>query len=212
MNSLDAFYEGGPKSFQEAFPPVCIPSHWDPTVMASHILPAPRPVHLPLDPRPASLICTSYYDTSAGDAPLPTVAPSDSFLPANAVGSVPFPPGGAARFGFPNTEYQSAIDKESDLFRMRELMTKCAERRYLGPPAPGQDTNAIPGAIGSTLSPYATIVSESTGCRSEDDAAAWARSARLFFNPTRYDRTTAVPASLHKAEGRYALAACGNRA
>lgn len=207
MDNLDEFYESGPKSFAEAFPPICIPSHWDPTVMASHILPAQRAVHLPLDPRPASLICTSYYDTSAGDAPLPTSSslPSSAAAAAAATGSVPFPPGGTARFGFPNAEYQSAIDRESELFRMRELLTKCAERRYLGPPGPGQQTNLIPGAnVTDSLSPYATTVSNSTGCRSEDDATAWERSSRLFFNPTRYDRTTAVPTTLYKAEGRYA--------
>ena len=209
MSSLDAFYEGGPKSFAEAFPPICVTSHWDPTVMSAHIMPAARPVHLALDPRPASLICTSYYDTSAGDAPLPTSSSSPSFSPAAVAGSVPFPPGGAARFGFPNAEYQGAIDRESDLFRMQEQLTKCAERRYLGRPGTGHQTNIVPGISGATaesLSPYATVVAESTGCRSEDDAAAWARSARLFFNPTRYDRTTAVPATLHKAEGRYACA------
>jgi hypothetical protein len=51
----------------------------------------------------------------------------------------------------------------------------------------------------------ANIVKTSTHCRAEDDQEAWNRSARLFFNPTRYDRTTMVPAGLKQAESKMAL-------
>jgi hypothetical protein len=51
----------------------------------------------------------------------------------------------------------------------------------------------------------ANIVKTSTNCRAEDDQEAWNRSARLFFNPTRYDRTTMVPAGLKQAESKMAL-------
>ena len=52
----------------------------------------------------------------------------------------------------------------------------------------------------------ANIVTTSTHCRAEDDQAAWERSSRLFFNPTRYDRTAMVPATgLRQAESKMAL-------
>ena len=68
MSSLDAFYAGGPKTWNEAFPPVCLTTHWDPTALTNHILPQPTQRNLALDPRPSSKICTEYYDISAGDA------------------------------------------------------------------------------------------------------------------------------------------------
>ncbi len=218
MSSLDAFYENGPKTVTEAFPPVCLRSHWDPTMLTRHVLPDfPSELFLALDPRPSAEICTAYYTTSAGDAPLKRAKDSQNLptplqllggahRPEPSSSSSVFPPGGAARTGFPYKGYMESVNRESDLLRLNEELTKCAEKRFLGPPAANVSNNVIAGADNTQLSPYALVVNKQAGCRNADDEAAWNRSARLFFNPTRYDRTTNVPTGVPKAEGRNALA------
>ena len=225
MSSLDAFYAGGPKTFNEAFPPVCVTTHWDPTAMTNYILPQAGQRNLALDPRPSAKICTEYYDQSAGDADLqqpPAMQPPA--IPAalrginvpaqprhNPSDYTPFPPGGAASLGFPYQGYETQVNSESDLQRLDEPLTRCAEKRYIprgGLPAPDVSMNTVPNAnLGnsSTLSPLLTEVKQQAGCRSADDQAAWDRSARLFFNPTRYDRTTMVPSNLYTAQARSEL-------
>jgi hypothetical protein len=121
------------------------------------------------------------------------------------------PPGGAASLGFPFSAYQQRVDKETDVLRINEPLTRCAEKRYIpngGLPAPATSTNKIPDADisqSSLLSPLATFVKTQAGCRNNDDEAAWNRSARLFFNPTRYDRTKNVPAGIFTADSGAAL-------
>jgi hypothetical protein len=117
----------------------------------------------------------------------------------NAKSSTVMPPGGAASIGFPFSTYQQRVNQESDVLRLNEPLTRCAEKRYIpnhGLPAPATSTNKIPDADisqSSLLSPLATFVKTQAGCRNEDDQESWNRSARLFFNPTRYDRTKNVP-------------------
>ena len=213
--SLEEYYAGGPRTLHEAFPPLCLRSHWDPTVLTSHVLPQVKAQHnLSLDPRPATKICFTYYHMSAGDAPLPPAPESTLPSPPSALlggahrpatGPAALPPGGAAGRGFPYQGFQPA--QESDLLRLDEDLTRCSERRYLppgGPPA-SMSIQTLPGANlmnNSSLSPLLTTVSQQAGCREADDAKAWDRSNRLFFNPTRYDRTTMVPKGLKKAESR----------
>ena len=219
MSSLDAYYRGGPKTTQEAFPPVCLRTHWDPTLLVNHVLPSMvLQQRLALDPRPATKICTAYFHTSAGDAPLinpPTLTTPEipSALRGGFRSTQPtqpahvYPPGGAASLGFPFKAYSS--ETESNILRLDEPLTKCAERRYIpvgGVPAKSMSTHALEGVSQTFgLSPLAMDVSKQAGCRNEDDQAAWDRSARLFFNPTRYDRTTMVPKNLKTAEARGAL-------
>jgi hypothetical protein len=215
MSSLDAFYSGGPKTTQEAFPPVCMRTHWDPTRLATHVLPNfTNPVQLAFDPRPSAFICTQYYTTSPGDARLDMLASKPLPVPSALLGgqrveattSSVFPPGGAAGRGFPYTQYAQAINSESDLYRLDEPLTKCAERRWMGPPARNIATNVVPNSDASILSASALEVRAQAGCRNADDESSWNRSARLFFNPTRYDRTTTVPDNLYLAESQGALA------
>jgi hypothetical protein len=120
-----------------------------------------------------------------------------------------FPPGGAAGRGFPYSGFAKSVDAESDVLRLDEHLTRCAERRYLPPtglPAPGVSTNVLPNAPHDGLSPYATVVNQQAGCRNADDESAWNRSSRLFFNPTKYDRTQNVPTTgLQQAESLYTL-------
>jgi hypothetical protein len=211
--SLEEYYAGGPRTLQEAFPPICLRTHWDPTVLTSHVLPQAKAQHdLSLDPRPATKICFTYYHMSAGDAPLPP-AP-ESTLPSTpsaflggahrpSAGQPALPPGGAASRGFPYQGFHPG--SESDLQLLNIPLTRCAEKKYPGPPSASMGIHTLPGANlknDSSLSPLLTTVSQQAGCREADDAKAWDRSNRLFFNPTRYDRTTMVPTGLKKAESR----------
>lgn len=226
MASLDDFYRGGP----EAFPPACLRTHWDPTMVVAHVLPdfhmaAPQTY----DPRPAVRNCF-FYNTGApgGGGPAPHPAEPAQGLPPTppqflggphrpepSVGSGVFPPGGApfagigegasdrpafsrpggaASRGFPYSGFKPAV--ETDLLRIDEAATKCAEKRYVPPhgmPLPSVSGNAVPGSVQPRVpvAPYSE-------CRREDDAVAWARSSRLFFNPTRYDRTTMTPPGLYR--------------
>ena len=214
MSTLDEFYEGGPKTWDEAFPPICLRSHWDPTALSKHILPTTGPVNLPLDPRQSTKICTSYYTTSESGPmsrefeeaePSPTIPSAllgGSYQSPAVTYTNVLPPGGAASLGFPYKEFNPLV--ESDLQLLKMPLTRCSERKYLPKPIP-EMTNTVPGANSDILSPFATVVSKEAGCRAADDEAAWNRSARLFFNPTKYDRTTMVPSGLHKAESNNSL-------
>jgi hypothetical protein len=202
--SLDSFYAGGPKTFQEAFPPYCLKSHWDPSDVSRHILPTGNSAPLMFDPRPAAYICTTYYETSPGDAPLPPEVLADQKPlpipeglrpPANFVREepVPTPPGGAAGRGAPYSGYASAVDTESDVYRLDEPLTRCKEYRYVPPnDMPEDATNVVPGSQPfeekATFVSGATFVTARAGCREADDEAAWDRSGRLFFNHTKLDR------------------------
>lgn len=189
--SLSEFYDNGPKTWNEAFPPLCLKTHWNPTAVSDHILPKFQHT-MTLDPRPSSKICTAYYTLYGNDAPIQSPARETVF-----------PPGGKAGLGFPSSGFQPSA--ESELLRLDEPLTKCAERRYIPatiPPA----TNYIAGADRQNLSPYSTVVRTTTGCREEDDARAWNRSSRLFFNPTKYDRTIHVPQNLTKPSSQFHMA------
>ena len=217
MDSLAAFYKTGPRTTAEAFPPACLRTHWDPTMVVKHVLPPHAGVNQALDPRPAAKICFAYHHTSAGDAPLPPPLPTglprtpSEFLgglhrppSAGAAGPVPWPPGGAAETGFPYRGYSAAV--ETDVLRIDEPLTKCAEKRYIPPngtPAPDDSTDVVPGSR-PPLRPE-VLDGPHAGCREEDDAAAWARSDRMFFNPTKYDRTMYVPPGVRAATSRHAL-------
>lgn len=198
--SLDSFYEGGPKSFAEAFPPACIRSHWDSTQLTKHILPEAPIAPLALDPRQATKICTSYYTTSQGDAPLrqqneptmleipQTLLSSSRFIRPHD-GPVVNTIGAAAGKGAPYTYYAQSVNTESDIYRLDEPLTRCKEKRYRPTPEPADATNTLPQVSQEFgLSPYATYVNKQAGCREADDDAAWNRSGRLFFNQTRLDR------------------------
>jgi hypothetical protein len=194
--NLEEFYEGGPKTWEEAFPPICVKARYDPTLVTDHIL--PKFEHsMAYDPRPSTRICYSYKSLTQENP----VQPEPDAI---------FPVGGPASRGFPYEVYQKNVDNESNILRLNEPLTRCAERRYIPSSQAEVDSvgnRTIPGAnLGnsSTLSPLVTEVVMQAGCRQQDDQAAWARSSRMFFNPTRYDRTNMVPANLHQAESRQA--------
>ena len=194
MSSLDEYYKGGPKTVAEAFPPICLRTHWDPTAMSQYILPSmPLENRLAMDPRPSTKICTAYYNTSMGDAPLanphtetpleiPASLRGGSYRPIPPPAAV-YPPGGAARLGFPYKAYNP--DQESEILLVNRGLTKCAESRYAPinfPPA-----NHVVEGVAQEFVSRALEVNKEVGCR--DDDAVWNRSSRMFMNPTRYDRT-----------------------
>ena len=213
-NNLSEYYAGGPRTVAEAFPPACLRTHWDPTMVVKHVLPDTYAAGY-LDPRPASKICFAYHHSSAGDAPLPqepasTLPPT----PAQFLGGphspslnnkAAWPPGGAAELGFPQRGFKP--DVETDVLRIDEPLTKCAEKRYIPPqgiPAARDFTNVVEGS--EPPSPPAVLAGPHAGCREADFAADWARSDRLFFNPTKYDRSIMVPpGAVRMATSRHAL-------
>lgn len=169
---LAEFYEGGPKSWNEAFPPMCLKSHWDPTMVSERIIPSNIHTNMMYDPRPSSKICTAYYNSSE-----PTQKTEKTEKTEKAV----FPPGGKAGLNSPFS-FQASV--ESDILRLNEPLTKCAERRYIPVETPPV-TNVVPNY--SYKGELSQFVSSQAGCR--DDNISWNRSSRLFFNPTKYDRT-----------------------
>lgn len=234
---LDAFYEGGPKTWNQAFPPVCVKSHWDSTQITRHVLPSHLMAPLQFDPRPSTKICTSYYtlsetsnevpeypawEPSAKSAELQNTfskstedslkqqfvisepdknaengslfGPSYFVRPLMNTSMTAVPPGGAAGKGAPYTLYANAVGQESELYRLDEPLTKCKDKRYTPKDGPADANNTLPYVSQEFgLSPYATYVSETSGCRQTDDDKAWNRSGRLFFNHTRLDRINPKP-------------------
>jgi hypothetical protein len=212
--NLDDAYVTGPKTTGEAFPPACLRTHWDPTMVVKHVLPDFYAAGS-LDPRPAAKICFAYHYSSAGDAPLPTEPRSTlpptppQFLggphrPSTGGSAQVWPVGGRAEVNFPYRGFNSA--KETDVLRIDERLTRCSEKRYIPPggtPSARDFTDVVEGSR-----PPATpnvLGGPHAGCREADDAEAWARSDRLFFNPTRYDRTIEAPQGLKQATSRHAL-------
>ena len=201
MSSIDPelqkFYEGGPKSWNEAFPSPCYKTHWDPTAVTKYILPQ-EVLPLPQDLRVSSRTCYQYYTTESKDGDV-----------AETSKNMVFPPGGKAGSGFPYATYAANVDKETDVLRIDEPLTRCAEKRYIPPNAvPDRSTgdNRLPGVNPRVLDSYATVVRTRSGCREEDDAQAWNRSARLFFNPTKYDRTAYVAPAVRHSQAQGYLA------
>lgn len=179
------------------FPPVCLKTHWDPTQMLRHILPQQK-VGLPEDFRPWVKVCKKYV-TSAPAIPAP-MPPSDMVFPT---GGEFYPPG----------RYAANIDKESMLRTLdHPLDTWCPSTQYIPKQSSNMyvagstlpDRKAITDAFVSELAmPQVLLRLDSTTCRSENDAAYFERSGRLFNNPTKQDR--------YGANKYYALPSGGRR-
>lgn len=208
--SLDSFYAGGPRTFKEAFPPICLKSYWDPMLVSQHILPSASPTSvdaMAFDPRPESYICTSYHSTSPGDAQLPEdkddqMSAQPPQIPPALLGprtyirapADPTPtvarPGGAAGRGAPYSVYAASVDVEADLLRLEEPLTRCKELRYTPSiqEVASSSTNVLPNVSMSSGPEPAQVVTKTVGCREADDETAWNRSGRLFNNSTKIDR------------------------
>ena len=183
MASIDDAYDGAPRTWQEAFPPICLRTHYDPCAMSSYILPpAGRPVP-DFDPRPAVRICTSYYSMTRGDSAPATIQTAPPKIPAAFCGaklseSIEFPvpvPGG----------FDANI--ESSLTGKTEPLTKCSEKRYISNTIVNAPRSDIVGFAAAAYAPYEPPANPSL-CAQQDLDAAAARSAQPFLNHTRTQR------------------------
>lgn len=230
--ALAARYATGPQTLAEAYPPICLRTHWDPTMLIKHVLPERiDPYEQPLDPRQAVKISTGYYDQSpAPSSGHAILTPENSRVPIppallmserqvyGPYNGIPYlPPGGAYSRGVPFPAYQKTVDDESRLQLLNLPLARCPAGKYIPTAediAKTKDQRPVPGASAASGGYYNPEMNNAAqpprlkaGCREADDAEAWQRSSRVFFNPTKYDRTTMVPAHLRVSESRYALAA-----
>jgi len=172
-----------PVTGHNLFPPVCLKTHWDPTLMLrKYILPSQQ-VALPLDFRPYTKVCKNYVTSGPAEkAPLP---------PANMV----FPMGGEF---YPPGRYSNAIDSESSLRTLDHPLDRwCSSRQYIVSPDSTMykpnytvpERTQPPSAFVQELSmPQALLRPSGYTCRTENDVKLWMRSPRLFNNPTKQDR------------------------
>jgi len=202
-------------------------------MLVRHVLPERlSPYEQPLDPRQAVKVSTAYYDQSpAPSSGHSVITPENSRGPIppallmserqvyGPYNGIPYlPPGGAYSKNLPFSLYQQSVDNESRLQRLDLPLARCPQGKYLPTAkdiAMTAEQRAIPGAPALSDGDYHPARNNTApfegprtlaGCREADDAEAWQRSSRVFFNPTKYDRTTMVPAHLRISESRYALA------
>lgn len=164
------------------FPPICLSSHWDPTMIIKRTLPD-RQVDLPLDFRPYQKVCKTYRTSGPAEvAPMP---------PKNMV----FPQGGEF---YPPGRYSAAIDNESVLRTLDHPLDRyCTARQYIVSP----DSNmykanyTVPKTAPSNSAmvqelamPQAVLRESEYYCRAANDEVLWGRSPRLFNNPTKQDK------------------------
>ena len=172
------FQGEGPRPF---FPPVCLKTHWDPTMVIKRTLPSEY-VPQALDPRPWAKICLEYTTTGenqpAPDVPMSTVLPSGGQF-------------------YPASRYSAAIDAESLLRRQDRPLGTCDDEQFY--PNKGGDMYNQRILIPSTLPSNSPLVSElglprvarnvsEYECRAQDDAVNMSLSPKMFFNATKQSR------------------------
>jgi len=178
-------------SLEEAFPDVCLKSHWDPSLLANRFILPQQEGALPTDYRPFTRICTNYFTGDRG-----------SGLGGEGVAANPLRMGGRASTDMPYADFAKAVDRESDLKGLDRLTTKyCEEKRYM-PQSPAtlsqQMEQGFPEQKGFTVQeekilsevnrPKVTVRSQPFDCRALEDSRNSAVSPRQFNNPTKYDR------------------------
>ena len=145
------------------FPPVCLKTHWDPTMIYRKTVPTQQ-VSLPLDFRPWTRICMEY--TTAGPVESLPYVPD----------SVVFPSGG---------EFYPLGTCDADQFHPN-LTGDMYMQRILVP-----DRKAPDSAFVSELAmPQVLIRASPYDCRAQADQYNMDNSHRLFNNPTKQDRYT----------------------
>ncbi len=164
------------------FPPVCMKSHWDPTMIYRKTVPNQH-VALPTDFRPWTRICLQYTTAGPVDA-LPYVP--DSMV---------FPSGGEF---YPPQRWSENINDDSLTKRLdRPLKKYCDYKEYV--PSPVGDMYQQRVLIPERMAPSTKFIDELAmpkallregpyDCRAQADQNNWDRSPRLFNNPTKQDR------------------------
>ena len=163
------------------FPPVCLNSHWDPTMIYKRSVPTSL-ISLPVDFRPYTKVCLEYRTSAAAQA-APEI--SDHMV---------FPQGGEV---YPPDRYIRAIDKESLLRRLDRPLGTCDDKEYM-PPQHGNmyiDRMLVPESakppsrfVEEISMPQALLRAGTYHCREQADQRNWERSPRLFNNSTKQDR------------------------
>ena len=166
---------------KEFFPPVCLQTHWDPTMILRHSLPTAA-VALPMDPRPWTRICMEY--TTAGDNQAATPISADVTLPS---GGKHYPP----------TRYLEAVDNESRLRRLDRHLGTPEAHQYI--PSSKSDMFTARALLPERTQPNSRFIDELSmpqailragpyPCREEIDGINMERSKKLFNNATKQDK------------------------
>lgn len=176
----------GPEGPADFFPPVCLKSHWDPTMILRRTLPDGY-VAQSTDPRPWTRICMEY--TTAGEQDdAPSVNPA-----------IVMPSGGQF---YPASRYMEAIDNESKLRVLDRPLGTCEGEQWQ--PSLRSDmynakvlvpdrTGSSSGRIEELAYPRALLRSGPYDCRAKDDAYAVATTSDYMFNnATKQDRYKAM--------------------
>lgn len=186
-------FSNAQQSNPNLFPPVCIRTHWDPTMILRRTLPTQQ-VSTPLDPRPWTRVCMEYTTTQDfEDAP----RPSDNVV---------FPSGGSV---YPPTRYRESVDDESLLRGLDRPLGTCERDQYI-PPRSGDMYRAgvtLPDRrepnsrfIQELSFPMAAIREGVYDCVAEAQAAAWSRSPMPFNNATKQARYAVARKDLVKQQ------------
>lgn len=174
------FEQEGPADF---FPPVCLKTHWDPTMILKRTLPDGY-VPQSTDPRPWTRICMEYTTAGEQDA-APDVNPA-----------IVMPMGGQF---YPASAYKKAIDNESKLRTLDRPLGTCEGNQWQ-PNERGDMFNSRllvperkgtidPTKIEELAYPKALLRSGPYDCRAENDAyAIRVSSDYMFNNATKQDR------------------------
>jgi hypothetical protein len=186
LRGVDAF-----KNLEEAFPDICLKSHWDPALLANRYLLPPTEGSLPTDYRPFTKICTNYFTGDRG-----------SGLGGDGVARNPNLMGGRASRDMPYADYARTVDNESDLQGLTRPLTKFCDNQKYVPASPKTLSQQMEAEfperktmtiyeerlLGDVNRPKATISKGPFECRVGEDCRNKEVSMRLFNNPTKYDR------------------------
>ena len=164
------------------FPPVCLRSHWDPTMIYRKTVPNQH-VALPTDFRPYAKVCLEYKTTGPAEA-LPYVP--DSMV---------FPMGGEF---YPPQRWSENIDDDTLTKRLDRPLTKYCDVGQFIPPTTAdmyQQRSVLPDRktpstafINELAMPKVLLRTAPYDCREKVDQMNWDNSVRLFNNPTKQDR------------------------
>jgi hypothetical protein len=174
----------GPANF---YPPVCLKTHWDPTMILARTLPE-QYVPQPLDFRPWTRICMEY--TTAGPTERAPAVPASVAMPQ---GGQFYPPG----------RYAAAIDNESQLRRLDRPLGTCEEDQWIAPASsdmyvdkalvPRQTNWGVSARVQELAYPKALLRNGPYDCRAAADAMNVQLASEFTFNnATKQDRYKAM--------------------
>jgi len=186
LKPVDAF-----RTLEEAFPDICLKSHWDPSLLANRYILPQTEAPLPTDFRPFTKICTNYFTGDRG-----------SGLGGEGVAVNPVRMGGRASTDMRYGDFARTVDNESDLQGLTRAWTKYCENQKYVPASPKTLSQQMEAEfperkpmtvqqeriLGDVNRPKATITKVPFDCRVTEDCRTSSVSQRLFNNPTKFDR------------------------